>query len=582
MEFNKYFSNLSNRIVLDTLYGVEKINALKDELYEADKIATCLLQKYIPAERRLYLPSLLNPNKTYKIQYKDKFPLLLNKFIEVQIKNKLEIIISTSLNQDYYLYPSTLRELHQLIDVIMDLDNTNIYTSLNTFWDYLSEYWAGLHLTAEQINILRIIKSTRYEYLNRVLIIEIYKYLKAEKLSTVKAEKLMEPKVKHFNISLGDVDSALDAFKSSNDVSYNRFYYTIKLYYTIVIKQLMDTENSNTLKRILNGYTYNPDKRMLSREVKKYMRDEYKFSYGLLRDNYDFNDESVVWAFLLMHYFIIMRGSDYENRLQSNTPFYEQETSTEYKYARFSLQAILFYQLDQEWFDKICIENEIALEYSKALPVNFIDISNFVEIENIIDESYSIYSKDIYSKESYSDYLLSYFKWILAQENKSDNGQTKRRYLSEFILKKERVIEFLKYIGFEEKVKPIFCGMLDKIYESNKELTNDKDSVVPQTVEKKIVTGNLGNRIMMYTESLTTTQFKRDKVTKSFVYKYTLTQLKKLVPDNRDREKELYQEVLRIRRRVFKGWWEKYTVNSIDAENQLKIYADELRRGLPI
>ncbi len=249
---------------------------------EPKNMAEKYLEKLIPLDRRLFLPTLegINLDIDLIIQDKEGKEYIIGKDGNKEIKNIIRYLIfkrtgNMFFNTDTqvsYIIPRTLRELVNLVSKLIamknndkkvedkteitlsDLNSDQKNKNYESFKEYFLSYWVESTLKSNHVDVIReVIKrdiKERNKYIVRTLDQEYSGKLNNEikKINELRKEKELEEEYtkiidfanKSTNISLGDILLVLDLInRLIVDAEDKKFIFAIKTTYSIMLYGLI-------------------------------------------------------------------------------------------------------------------------------------------------------------------------------------------------------------------------------------------------------------------------------------------------------------------------------------------------------
>lgn len=271
---------LSHIVERDTRKEFEDLlikSHMNDE--EPKNMAEKYLEKLIPLDRRLFLPTLegINLDMELIIQDKDNKQYQIGKDDNKEIKNIIRYLIfkrtgNMFFNTDTqvsYIIPRTLRELINLVSKLITMENndTKIEDKITlgdlkskqkdknyeSFKEYFLNYWVESTLKSNHTEVIRevikrdikernkyIVRALNQEYSEKFEEIKTIDPKRTEKTLEIEYSTIIDFANKPTNISLGDLLLVLDLInRLIVDAEDKKFIFAIKTTYSIMLYGLI-------------------------------------------------------------------------------------------------------------------------------------------------------------------------------------------------------------------------------------------------------------------------------------------------------------------------------------------------------
>ncbi len=347
-------------------------NEIKEYYNVSKKIASLVLKKIVPETNRLVLPSMRTDFYKKEIGYfkqNGKLEYLAPDTIDMLesiLLRKLDVKIKLSLDHSYFLLPRNIRELHQMIELLISLDdpfssNDALEKNVSIFLEVVVYGWLQDELPDEYVALYKRLLNSNTNYLNKQVIEEIkeLKIIFLEKdTSLQKDNEGLKKEIKLIfnslnnprNISFGDVMFVLGKVKNISGIC-ETLWKSIRLLYSLRMKVAETNHDFKSLQSIINGQFTNHNIQLMPRSNKLKLRRDY-----LQIDNYkeilqDVAEDNKL-DYLLQN-FIIYRGKQEEDYRTDDEIFYKRYVPNQYSNATFYILAFLYYQYDYEYFQKL-------------------------------------------------------------------------------------------------------------------------------------------------------------------------------------------------------------------------------------
>ncbi len=262
------------------------------------EMAVKYLEKLFPNGRKLFLPQIkaFSDGKgdiiglKYVKKYSEEQPLYLYKeftdkdgnvrFPSIQetvlglTSEKTGLIFLKPQYNIHYLVPNNLRELHNYLSMLIDLNSNDKEANLIKFESYFRNTWIKNNLSSEYITIIETLCNTDIRLKNKYVVKCINQIINTYNISGSQIEMLLfkeaEVKLKDFlnetislrianpeDISIGDVLSLLKLWNDYDDSENSmKLSFAIKTIYSIILYRLLVLETDTGLMNIKSKNNY--------------------------------------------------------------------------------------------------------------------------------------------------------------------------------------------------------------------------------------------------------------------------------------------------------------------------------------
>lgn len=272
-----------------------KSNAVLDA--QPDEMATKYIQKLIPDQRRIHLPSIISYSvNTVSVRLPEtnreqstnigKNELLLTDYFFSLVRNKSTILLVKNSREGHGLLPMNLRSLHQIIDLLENMpsvtisidgkidkdDRINLHNNLRRLSAWIVDSVSSNSIPRNLAVTFRAMAAHPNKGLNGFIVSLLRNYLSSPQCSTLlgsdeTAASLVDIKTLPQNISMGDIFFLLNKIEQYNTgegfihyVAAIRFLYSIRLtsaYYPVEDDGCQQPD-FDTISTLLNGLIYTP------------------------------------------------------------------------------------------------------------------------------------------------------------------------------------------------------------------------------------------------------------------------------------------------------------------------------------
>lgn len=260
---------LKNNIVLNlTKYYQPIIGSVMDK-QGIQQMADRYLDKFIPLERRIFMPTLNDYSSA-------ELDIIDNKETEVSNENHFESVEFALLSLIYkkcgYLFynyeetpslivPENLRELRSLVTTLYEMKDRHIgkeehIKNKNAFKNYFHTQWIQ-HLPGDQQNIVNnILKEKDLTKINKTVVSLLHEYAdslrsqsgnynidnaESGNLNQIRLKEIVNPANYSENVSLGDVMIVLNDLKNlAGSSRINHLIFFVNTFYSMLLYELYD------------------------------------------------------------------------------------------------------------------------------------------------------------------------------------------------------------------------------------------------------------------------------------------------------------------------------------------------------
>lgn len=261
---------------------------------QPDEMATKYIQKLIPDQRRIHLPSLL-AHSVRSIMVKTKALVLdgkkqtdLVEYFFLLVWKKSGILLVKNSHDSHGLIPMNLRGLHQVLSLMEDmpdvdcfkvddggLNRTNLHNNLRRLEAWIVDSVSSNAVPRELALTFRRMAGHPSTGLNGFVVRQLREYVTSSDNASLfgndsVASELLDVRTQPQNISLGDILYLLDKVDEYNSSAGHMHYtasirmlYSIRLtaaFYPLVSRSTKPQPEYRTiLEGILSGLIYNPE-----------------------------------------------------------------------------------------------------------------------------------------------------------------------------------------------------------------------------------------------------------------------------------------------------------------------------------
>lgn len=226
---------------------------------QIDDMASRYLLKLIPFSHRLFLPNIYDhiTELSLEIEGESNESQNLNKCILELIYSRTHISFYNSLEQESLIIPHNLRELLNLIAMLLDLPNVDkieepdqrneIKHNRKYFKRYFINSWCLDKLSSNQYTFIRELDDCDVVQVNKFIMDYLYKnYQNLLKDKDIVYADIFNVLNRSYNVSMADVNLALDKLSVYNDINTKSLIFAIKTIYTMMLCEQFHEMNSKS------------------------------------------------------------------------------------------------------------------------------------------------------------------------------------------------------------------------------------------------------------------------------------------------------------------------------------------------
>ena len=226
---------------------------------QIDDMASRYLLKLIPFSHRLFLPNIYDhiTELSLEIEGESNESQNLNKCILELIYSRTHISFYNSLEQESLIIPHNLRELLNLIAMLLDLPNVDmkeepdqrngIKHNRKYFKRYFINSWCLDKLSSNQYTFIRELDDCDVVQVNKFIMDYLYKnYQFLLKDKDIVHADIFNMLNRSYNVSMADVNLALDILSVYNDINTKSLIFAIKTLYTMMLCEQFHEMNSKS------------------------------------------------------------------------------------------------------------------------------------------------------------------------------------------------------------------------------------------------------------------------------------------------------------------------------------------------